>query len=146
MISSDHAPWPAARKSNLTDIFANASGTPGVETLLPLVYSSGVADARIDIAQCVRVTAETPARTFGLLPRKGQIARGADADLVVIDPSASWTLRAADLRSAAGWTPYEGRRMRGRVVLTLSRGRVVYDGQAVTGAPGDGQFIRPTRA
>jgi len=146
MISSDHAPWPAERKSNRSDIFANASGTPGVETLLPLVYSAGVADARIDIAQCVRLTAETPARTFGLLPRKGHIAPGADADLVVVDPSASWTLRAAGLHSAAGWTPYEGRSMRGRVVLTLSRGRVVYDGQAVTGAPGDGQFIRPARA
>jgi allantoinase len=145
MIASDHAPWPAERKSNRSDIFANASGTPGVETLLPLLYSAGVAEGRIDVAQCARLTAETPARTFGLFPRKGQIAPGADADLVVMDPAAEWTLRGADLHSAAGWTPYEGRPMRGRVVLTVSRGRVVYDGRDVTGLPGDGQFIRPVR-
>ena len=144
MVSSDHAPWPAERKSNRADIFANASGTPGVETLLPLVYSTGVANGRFDIEQCARLTAETPARTFGLYPRKGHLAPGADADLVIIDPSAAWTLRAADLQSAAGWTPYEGRPMRGRVIATLVRGRLVYDGQSVLGQPGDGQFIRPT--
>ena len=143
MVSSDHAPWPPERKSNRADIFANASGTPGVETLLPLVYSAGVADGRIGIEQCARLTSEAPARTFGLYPRKGQIAPGFDADLVVVDPSASWTMRAAHLQSAAGWTPYEGRAMRGRVVATLVRGRLVYDGQTVLAQPGDGQFIRP---
>ena len=145
MVSSDHAPWPAERKSNREDIFANASGTPGVETLLPLVYSAGVASRRIGIEQCARLTAETPARTFGLYPRKGHIAPGADADLVVIDPGIEWTLRAEDLQSAAGWTPYEGRAMRGRIVSTLVRGRLVFDGTRVRAAPGDGQFIRPVR-
>jgi allantoinase len=145
MISSDHAPWPIDRKSNRDDIFANASGTPGVETLLPLVYSEGVASERISIEQCARLTSERPARTFHLFPRKGHIAPGADADLVVIDPALSWTLQGAALQSAAGWTPYEGRPMRGRVRATLVRGRVVYDGEQVTAAPGDGEFVRPDR-
>ncbi len=143
MVSSDHAPWPRERKSNRDDIFANASGTPGVETLLPLVYSAGVDSGRLSIQQLVRLTAETPARTFNLWPRKGQIASGADADLVVVDPVVEWTLRASELHSAAGWTPYEGFAMHGRIQKTLVRGRVVYDGNAVTAQPGFGQFVPP---
>jgi allantoinase len=145
MVSSDHAPWPPERKSNRNDIFANASGTPGVETLLPLVFSTGVAAGLITIEQCARLIAERPARTFHLFPRKGQLAPGADADLVVLDPNTTWTLRGAELHSTAGWTPYEGRSMHGRVRTTLVRGRVVYDSGQITGTPGDGQFIRPTR-
>jgi dihydroorotase-like cyclic amidohydrolase len=86
-----------------------------------------------------------PARTFKLVPRKGHIAPGADADLVVLDPEATWTLRAADLQSAAGWTPYEGFSMRGRVQMTIVRGRIAYDGSAVVGSPGSGAFIPPVR-
>jgi len=145
MISSDHAPWPRERKDNRDDIFANASGTPGVETLLPLMYSAGVAAGRFDILQLARLHSETPARTFHLFPRKGHIAAGADADLVIIDPAATWTMHAADLHSAAGWTPYEGLPMLGRVRTTLVRGRVVYDGTQVTASPGDGEFIAPVR-
>jgi allantoinase len=144
LVSSDHAPWPRERKDNRDDIFANASGTPGVETLLPLVYSAGVADGRISIEQCARLTAERPARTFHLFPRKGHIAAGADADLVVLDPNVTWTLDGSVLQSSAGWTPYDGRTMHGRVRTTLVRGRVVYDGQQVLAEPGDGEFIRPT--
>ncbi len=145
MVSSDHAPWPRERKDNRDDIFANASGTPGVETLLPLMYSAGVAAGRFPIQQLVRLHAETPARTFHLYPRKGHIAPGADADLVVMDPRATWTLRAADLQSASGWSPYEGFSMRGRVRMTIVRGRLVYDGSAVVESPGLGEFIPPVR-
>jgi allantoinase len=145
MVSSDHAPWPRDRKDNREDIFANASGTPGVETLLPLVYSAGVASGRLPISDLVRMLSETPARTFNLFPRKGHIAPGADADLVVIDPNASWTLRGSELQSSAGWTPYEGRAMNGRIQKTIVRGRVVYDGEQITAEPGDGELIRPVR-
>jgi allantoinase len=143
MVASDHAPWPIERKNNRDNIFANASGAPGVETLLPLVYSAGVACGRISIEQCARLLAETPARTFNVFPRKGQIAVGADADLAIIDPNATWTVRASDLHSTAGWTPYAGREMQGRVRTTIVRGQVVYDGGQVTAAPGFGRFIRP---
>ncbi|MDQ3809510.1 MAG: dihydroorotase family protein [Chloroflexota bacterium] len=144
MVASDHAPWPRDRKDDRQDIFANASGVPGVETLLPLLYSEGVAAGRLDIRQAVRLLAEGPARTFGLLARKGRIAPGADADMVVLDPSATWTLRGADLHSSAGWTPYEGRLMTGRVRTTLVRGQVVYEAGEVVGRPGGGQFIGPS--
>ena len=143
MISSDHAPWPRERKDNRDDIFANASGTPGVETLLPLMHDAGVAAGRIGIEQLARLVAESPARAFHLFPRKGQLAAGADADLVVLDPSVEWTVHGAGLHSSAGWTPYEGRGIRGRVRQTLVRGRVVYDGAHVTASPGSGQFIPP---
>jgi allantoinase len=145
MIASDHAPWPVERKNNRDDVFANASGAPGVETLVSLVYSAAVASGRISIEQCGRLLGEEPARTFNLFPRKGQIAVGSDGDLTIVDPNATWHLRAADLQSSAGWTPYEGREMRGRVVKTIVRGKVVYDGQQVTAAPGVGEFVRPVR-
>jgi allantoinase len=144
MVSSDHAPWPRDRKDNRQDIFANASGTPGVETLLPLLYSAGVAAGRLSISQLARLLSESPARTFHLYPRKGHIAVGADADLVILDPAVEWTLQAAELQSAAGWSPYEGMAMRGRITQTLVRGQVVYDGKAVTATAGYGEFKRPS--
>jgi allantoinase len=141
MVTSDHAPWPLDRKSNRDDIFANASGAPGVETLLPLLFSEGVAAGRLSIGRLASLLAEGPARVFDLWPRKGQIAVGADADLAILDPSVSWTVEAANLQSSAGWTPYEGRQIRGRVTRTIVRGRTVYDGSTIAG---EGLFVRPT--
>jgi allantoinase len=144
LATSDHAPWKPEKKSH-PDIFANASGTPGVETLLPLLYSEGVARGRLPLARLVSALCERPAELFGLAPRKGRLAPGADADIVVLDPDARWTLEAARLRSAAGWTPYEGLRMEGRVTHSFVRGRSVVEGGEVVGRPGDGQFLAPGR-
>lgn len=144
-VTSDHAPWALARKSHREDIFANASGAPGVETLLPLLHTHGVAAGRISLLDLVRVLAERPARTFGLFPRKGALAPGADADLVVFDPDARWTVRAEALHSACGWTPYEGVEVRGRVLQTFVRGRPAYEAGEVLARPGDGRFIPPVR-
>ncbi len=142
LVTSDHAPWKPDKKDR-PDIFDNASGTPGVETLLPLLYSEGVMRGRLSLARLVAVLCEQPAELFGLAPRKGRLAPGADADLVVLDPEACWTLRAADLRSAAGWTPYEGWAMQGRVTHTFVRGQpVLVEGEFV-GRPGLGQFVAP---
>jgi allantoinase len=142
MLTSDHSPWQADKKSH-ADIFANASGAPGVQTLLPLLFSDGVAAGRIDIQTFARVTAEGPARAFGLFPRKGALVPDADADVTVIDPRGSWNITPETLRSSAGWSPYEGRTLRGRVTRTVLRGKVVYDGSAVIGLRGQGQFIPP---
>ncbi len=144
-VTSDHAPWALARKSNPEDIFANASGAPGVETLLPLLHTHGVAAGRISLLDLVRVLAERPARTFGLFPRKGALAPGADADLVVFDPGARWTVRAEALHSACGWTPYEGMDARGRVLQTFVRGRLAYEAGEVLARPGAGRFVPPLR-
>jgi allantoinase len=143
MVASDHSPWPLEKKNNAADIFANASGAPGVQTLLPLLFSEGVASKRIDIQTFARVIAESPARAFSFYPRKGALIEGADADVVVVDPRASWTITPEGLRSSAGWSPYAGRVLQGRVVKTLVRGRLVYDGSDVVGQPGKGEFIRP---
>ena len=140
MITSDHAPWTMERKQN-PDIFQNASGAPGVETLLPLMYSEGVAKGRISMLDLVRLISERPAATFGLDHCKGAIAEGMDADLVVLDPKQSYVLDEKTLHSSAGWSPYHGRRVQGKIVYTFVRGKMVYDGEVV-GQPGDGRFIR----
>ncbi len=135
LISSDHVGWPPERKHG-PDIFALASGAPGVELIVPLVYDA------LGAAALVRLVSEAPAQRFGLWPRKGSLAPGADADLLVLDPGAEWEIDPAALVTAAGWSPYSGRRLKGRVIAAFSRGRLVWDGERVLGAPGDGAFVR----
>src|SRR4029077_15198375 len=118
---------------------------PGVETLLPLLYHFGVASGRISILDLVALLAERPARNFGLFPRKGWLAPGADADLTILDPDAVWTIRGGALHSGAGWTPFEGVEIAGRVAQTFIRGRPAYAHGEVVARPGDGQFISPVR-
>ncbi|BBI35333.1 dihydroorotase [Cohnella abietis] len=141
-VTSDHAPWLLDRKSNDADIFANASGAPGVEQLLLVLYSEGVAKGRLSISDLVRLLCENPAATFGLGHRKGKLAVGYDADFVVLDPAASGVLDERKLHSSAGWSPYEGMGLRGRVMQTYVRGKLVYDGDTDTFAEaGYGHFI-----
>jgi allantoinase len=142
LVASDHAPWPRSKKQH-ADIFANASGAPGVETLVPLLFSEGVATGRLSISQLARLVAEAPARRFDLWPRKGQIAVGADADITIIDPRHDWKVEARLMHSSADWSPYEGRTISGRVVTTIVRGQFVYDDGKVVGVPGEGHFVRP---
>jgi allantoinase len=141
-LSSDHAPWPREQKDR-PDIFDNASGAPGVETLLPLLYSEGVARGRVSLSRLVAVLAENPARTFGLYPRKGGLVPGGDADIVVLDPGAMHRIDEADLHSSAGWSPYHGLEVRGRVEATVVRGRVVFRTGSIAGDPGWGRFLQP---
>ena len=92
---------------------------PGVETLLPLLYSEGVGKGRITLQKLVEVLCENSARRFGIYPQKGTISIGSDADLVVIDPSIEWEIKASELHSKAGYTPYEGWKVKGRPGLSL---------------------------
>ena len=134
LISSDHVGWPVERKHG-PDIFELASGAPGVELIVALVHDA------LGAAELVRLVCEAPARRFGLWPRKGSLAPGADADVLVLDPEAEWTVDPARLVTAAGWSPYSGRRLRGRVIAAFSRGRQVWDGERVLAGPGDGAFV-----
>ncbi len=102
---------------------------------MPLVHDA------LGAAALVRLVSEGPARRFGLWPRKGSLQPGADADLLVLDPDAEWEIDPARLVTAAGWSPYSGRRVKGRVVAAYSRGRLVWDGERVLGEPGDGSFV-----
>lgn len=138
LISSDHVGWPAERKHG-PDIFALASGAPGVELIVALVHDA------LGAAALVRLVSEHPAQRFGLWPRKGNLEPGADADVLVLDPSVEWTVDPTRLVTPAGWSPYAGRHVRGRVLATFSRGVQVWDGERVCARPGHGRFVPAAR-
>ena len=139
IVASDHAPWPLEEKTR-PDIFDNHSGVPGVETLVPTVLSEGLARG-IAAETLVAALSTRPARRFGLAT-KGDLAPGCDADLVVFDRDAETVVDSTRLHSAAGWSPYAGRELRGRVTHVVSRGELVFDGE-VHGHPGRGEVLDP---
>ncbi|RKP45871.1 hypothetical protein D7Z26_25315 [Cohnella endophytica] len=142
LITSDHAPWLLERKTNEENIFANASGAPGVEQLLPVLYSEGVAKGRLTILDLARLLCENPANTFGLGHRKGKIAAGYDADFAILDPAVNSTLDENNLHSSAGWSPYHGMRLEGKVTRTFVRGKQVFDAESDEFAEaGHGRFV-----
>jgi allantoinase len=143
-ITSDHAPWEIERKQK-ENIFDNAAGMPGVEMLLPIIYSEGVAKGKITINDLVRLVSENPARIFDLFPGKGQIRPGADADLVILDPEVKWAVDESKQHSTAGWSPYNGRAIQGKIVRTFVRGETVYDGTVIVVEPGFGKFVEPDK-
>ncbi|MFQ5830343.1 MAG: amidohydrolase family protein [Candidatus Methylomirabilia bacterium] len=150
-IASDHSPRAKEFKEpGWTNIFIDAEGkpipfgSPGVETLVPLVYSEGVVERRLPATWMARVLAENPARIFGLYPRKGTIRVGADADLLILDPDHEWTIRVADHHGMAGWTLYEGWKVRGRPWMTLLRGQVLLNEGKLEQAPGYGRYVART--
>jgi allantoinase len=144
LVSSDHVGWPARRKQG-DDVFSLAAGAPGVELMLPLLHDA-IAERGLPLAVLPRLLSEAPARRFGLWPRKGTLAPGADADIVILDPDTTWAVDPTELATPAGWSPYSGRQLRGRVVGVIARGEQVFDGERVLGAPGRGALVRPTPA
>jgi dihydropyrimidinase len=121
------------------------NGVPGIETRLPLLFSAMQADGKLSLSQFVDVTTTTPAKLYGLYPRKGVIAAGSDADLAIWDPDKLVTIRNEMLHHAVDHTPYEGMQVRGWPVVTISRGDVVCaDGQVFSTA-GRGRFLRCAR-
>ena len=123
-MATDHVPdRVAVEKQSWRQSFDRISnGGPGIETLLSLVYSEGVARGRIGLERMVDLLATTPARLFGLRA-KGALATGLDADLVLFDPAARRTLRATDLHHTSDYTPYEGFELSGRSARPSSAGR-----------------------
>jgi len=110
--------------------------------MLPMLYSEGVRTGRISLSRFVEVLATNPAKLFGLYPRKGTIAVGSDADVVIFDPDLARTITADMLKSHADYSVYEGWKVTGWPVLTLRRGEVVFRDDAVIGRPGSGQLVR----
>jgi dihydropyrimidinase len=144
MVASDHVPdrlgveKAEAAKGVSFDKISN--GAPGIETLLAIVYSEGVAKGRLTLERMVDLLATTPAARFGL-HHKGALEVGRDADIVVFDPEAHRTIRASDLHHTSDYTPYEGLETSGAVQTVVLRGRpVVRDGLFV-GRRGTGAFI-----
>jgi allantoinase len=144
LVSSDHVGWPVERKRG-RDIFALASGAPGLELMLPLLHDA-VAERGLRLSLLAEVLSELPARRFGLWPAKGALAPGADADLVVLDPDEGWVVDPAKLVTSAGWSPYAGRELRGRVRHVVARGEHVVDEGEVVARPGRGAFVTAARA
>jgi dihydropyrimidinase len=140
-VGSDHAQVPFRPVQGAPRDFSQLPyGLPGIELRLPLVLSEGIARG-IALERLVELLAGAPARLFGLYPRKGAIVPGADADLVVWDPSSSWTVEARCLHDGLSETPYEGLTVRGRVRHVLRHGElVVLDGEP-TGAGAEGRYM-----
>ncbi|HEX9015355.1 MAG TPA: dihydropyrimidinase [Chloroflexota bacterium] len=142
VIGSDHAPWPLENKSMPAERFSEIFfGAPTIETMLPLMYSEGVAKGRIDLPRLVYLLSESPARVFGLEGRKGSIAVGADADLVIFDPDVEWKVQAPDMHSQSGYTPYEGWSVKGKPVATMVRGEFVMRDGKLAQSPGYGSYL-----
>lgn len=141
-VGSDHAPFtPEEKEAGATEIWKAPNGLTGIQTMLPLLLDEGLGRRGLTLERLAEITSTNAARIFRLYPRKGVIALGSDADFALVDPDAEWTITGADLLHKAKWTPYEGRRVRGRVELTMVRGTVVYrDGQMQV-EPGYGRFI-----
>ncbi len=146
IVSSDHSPFryddPKGKKIAGTGASFHKvpNGVPGVETRLPLLFSEGVLKGRIDLNQFVRLTSTNAAKLYGLYPRKGTIAVGADADLVIWDTDTPVTITNGMLHHACDYTPYEGMELAAWPALTLSRGKTVWRDGEMCAEPGHGQF------
>lgn len=142
LVATDHVPdRVGVEKQSWRRSFDQVSnGAPGIETLLAVTYDAGVATGRITVERLVDLLATTPARLFGLRS-KGAIEIGRDADLVLFDPNARRTIRAAELHHASDYTPYEGREVRGAVRSTIVRGSFVVRDEVFVGRRGFGRFV-----
>jgi dihydropyrimidinase len=143
IVSTDHCPFCFKDQKELGrgDFSKIPNGMPGVEHRMDLIYQ-GVVAGELPLHRWVEVCSTTPARMFGLYPRKGIVAPGADADIVLYDPAARHTISATTHHMNVDYSAYEGMDITGAVRTVLSRGRVVVDGGAFTGSHGHGRFLR----
>lgn len=141
-VCTDHAPWSLAKK---LDPSLTASelrqGMAELETLMPMLWSLGVATGRISVSRFVEMTSTNAARLFGMYPQKGCIAPGSDADLVIWNPNETRVIDGATMHSNADYSPYDGWSITGWPMFTLSRGDIVAEGSRVTAQPGRGVVV-----
>ncbi len=142
LIATDHCDYTKAQKTADDDFTRTPGGLPGMETLLPLMYTYGVAEGQLTFPQLVALLSANPARVWGLWPRKGALLPGSDADIIIYDPEQKDTIKAANLHHLAGYTPYEGLGVQGQVKMTISRGQIIYREGQFTGRKGRGRFAR----
>ena len=141
-VSTDHAPWPRARKEYAGDIFTPGAGLIGLQSFAPLMFSL-LTERGLSPTLMARYCAERPARFHGLFPKKGAIRIGSDADLLVLERGDfRFDEAAIQDRPEARWSPYHGRAMRARVAATYLRGACIWDGASVLAKPGTGCFVR----
>ena len=151
IFSSDHAPFRYQSstgkmlKGENTPFNWVPNGVPGIETRLPILFSEGVKKGRISLNRFVELVATNPAKMYGLHPRKGTLAVGSDADVVVFDPDARRVIRSEKLHHNVDYTPYEGMVVDGWPVTVLSRGDLVIENRKLVAAPGRGEFLPCSR-
>ncbi|GAB6137894.1 dihydropyrimidinase [Halanaerobaculum tunisiense] len=142
VIATDHCAFDEEQKAFGSDSLDILPGIPGVETMLPLIYTYGVDQRRISVVKLVELLAIKPAKIFGLYPQKGSLKEGTDADIVVYDPEVEWTLQDEVLHSKAGYTPYQDLTVKGKVDLTMVRGDIIVADNEFTGDKGYGAFLK----
>jgi dihydropyrimidinase len=144
VISTDHCPFCMSEQKELgkDDFSKIPNGAPGVETRLTLVHNGGVRPGRISLNRFVELCSTTPAKMFGLFPRKGTIAVGSDADIVIFDPKKKQTLGVKSLHMRVDYNPYEGTVVEGAPSAVISQGAVIIEGDKFVGRKGAGRFIK----
>jgi dihydropyrimidinase len=143
-LMTDHCSFRMSDQKTLgKDNFAKIpNGMPGVETRLPIVFSEGVRKGRISLQTMIATMCTNPARMYGMYPKKGCIAVGSDADIVLIDPRKRVTLSAETLHQHTDYCPFEGLEVTGYPVVTMSRGEVIFENDQFVGSRGRGKFIK----
>jgi dihydropyrimidinase len=142
VVSTDHCDYTLAHKQAKNDFTVTPGGLPGLETVLSLVYTHTPLPEEAKLRHIAARMAAKPARIFGLYPRKGIIQPGSDADLVIYDPAPSVTIRAEDLHTIGGYSPYDGMQVQGKVRTTISRGEIIVHEGEFRGTEGRGQFLK----
>ena len=144
VVSTDHCPFCFADQKILgkDDFTKIPNGGPGIENRMQLIYHHGVNSGKLTLNRFVEITSSAPARIFGMYPRKGEIAAGSDADLVIWDPEARHTISAKTHHMRVDYSMFEGIKIKGMPKTVLSRGKTVIDGGNFVGRPGAGQFIK----
>jgi dihydropyrimidinase len=146
-ISTDHCAflWEGQKTLGREDCYAIPNGAPGIEDRLHMIHEFGVGEGRIDLNRMVELLATNPAKLFGLYPKKGTIALGSDADIVVFDPTKKHTITAASQHSKTDYNLYEGTEVTGTPETVLLRGNVLVEGAELVAEPGIGQFVKRAR-
>ncbi|HME09707.1 MAG TPA: dihydropyrimidinase [Bryobacteraceae bacterium] len=144
VVSTDHCPFCFKEQKSLgkDDFTKIPNGGPGIENRLQLIYHHGVNEGRLSLNRFVELVSTTPARIFGMYPRKGEIAPGSDADLVIWDPQAPYTISAATHHMRVDYSMFEGFEVKGNVKTVLSRGEVIVNNGAFLGKSGRGEYLR----
>jgi dihydropyrimidinase len=142
MVSSDDAAFSWKAKLMGADRFDKCpNGIPGIEPRITILYSEAVAKGFISLPRFVELVSTAPAQLFGLAPRKGNLVPGADADIVLFDPSVKWIMGRATLHMATDWSAYEDIPITGKILKVFSRGEMIVDGENCLAEKGRGQYL-----
>lgn len=141
VISTDTCDYTLTQKREFSEFTKTPGGLAGVETLLPLMFTLFCDELGEPVENITRLITHNPARIFGLYPQKGVLQVGSDADITLYDPQPEWIIRQEDLHYVAGYSPYDGMRVKGRVRTTISRGEIIYQDGSFPAHAGRGKFV-----